>query len=110
MEWVRVASTADLKPGSVIQVEIDEEPIALAQTDDGEYLATTDVCSHEYVLLHDGFLEGPEIECPQHGSKFDMRTGQVINLPATQPIDVYEVKSEGGDIYLRGPHPGAKEQ
>jgi 3-phenylpropionate/trans-cinnamate dioxygenase ferredoxin subunit len=103
MDWVKVATTDDLKPGRVIQVEFDDEPVALAQTEQGEYLATSDICSHEYVLLHDGWLEGEEIECPQHGSRFDMRTGDVRDLPATQPVPIFEVKVEGDEILLRGP-------
>lgn len=99
---MRVASVDDVKPGAVVEVEVDDEPVALANTG-GEFLATSDICSHEYVLLHDGWLEGEEIECPQHGSKFDMRTGKVLNPPATQPIPVYEVKVEGQDVYVRGP-------
>ncbi len=101
-EWERVASVDDVKRGQVIAVEIDDEPVALACTEDSEYLATSDICSHEYVLLHDGFLEGDEIECPAHGSMFSMSTGEVRNLPATQPIPVYDTKIEGNDIYLRG--------
>jgi nitrite reductase/ring-hydroxylating ferredoxin subunit len=100
-EWKRVASIADLKNGQMIQVQLDDEPVVLACTEDGEYLATSDVCSHEYVLLHDGFLEGDEVECPEHGSMFSMRTGEVMNLPATQPIPVYDVKIEAGDIFLK---------
>jgi nitrite reductase/ring-hydroxylating ferredoxin subunit len=101
-DWVRVAAVDDIKPGDVIQVEVDDEPVVVANTG-SEFLATTDICSHEYVLLHDGWLEGETIECPQHGSKFDMRTGEVLNPPATQPISVYEVKVNGSDVYLRGP-------
>lgn len=100
-EWTRAASLVDLKKGKVIAVEVGDEPVALALTENGEYLATSDICSHEYVLLHDGFLEGDEIECPEHGSMFSMRTGEVRNLPATQPISVYDTKVEGNDIYLR---------
>ena len=101
-DWVRVAAVDDIKPGDVIQVEVDDEPVVVANTG-SEFLATTDICSHEYVLLHDGWLEGETIECPQHGSKFDMRTGEVLNPPATQPIPVYEVKVDGQDVYVRGP-------
>jgi 3-phenylpropionate/trans-cinnamate dioxygenase ferredoxin component len=101
-DWVRVAAVDDIKPGDVIQVEVDDEPVVVANTG-SEFLATTDICSHEYVLLHDGWLEGETIECPQHGSKFDMRSGEVLNPPATQPIEVYEVKVEGQDVYVRGP-------
>ena len=101
-DWVRVGAVDDIKPGDVIQVEVDDEPVVVANTG-SEFLATTDICSHEYVLLHDGWLEGETIECPQHGSKFDMRTGEVLNPPATQPILVYEVKVDGTDVYVRGP-------
>lgn len=99
-DWVKVASVADVKPGSVVQVEVDGEPVALANTG-GELLATSDICSHDYVMLHEGWLEGDELECPQHGSKFNMRTGKVLGPPATQPIAPYEVKVQGQDVYLR---------
>ena len=98
-EWVRVASTAAVKPGQVIAVVVGNEEVAIANVD-GEFLAVSDVCSHEYVLLHDGFIEGDEIECPQHGSMFSLRTGEVRNLPATQPIPTYQTKVEGTDIYI----------
>ena len=100
--WVRVAAVDDVKPGDVIEVEVDDEPVVLANTG-SEFLAASDICSHEYVLLHDGWLEGETIECPQHGSKFNMRTGEVLNAPATQPIEVYEAKVDGQDVYVRGP-------
>ncbi len=90
----------DVKPGRVKQVHVDDEPVCLANVD-GEFLAVSDVCSHEYVLLHDGWLEEEDIECPAHGSKFNLRTGAVDNLPATQPIAVYEVKLEGADVFVR---------
>jgi 3-phenylpropionate/trans-cinnamate dioxygenase ferredoxin subunit len=93
---------SDVKPGDVIQVEVDDEPVALANTGD-EFLATSDICSHEYVELSQGWVEGDEIECPQHGSMFNMRTGEVLNPPATQPIPTYEVRVEGQDVYLKGP-------
>jgi len=106
-DWVRVAGVEDVKAGSIIQVEVDGEPVALANTGE-EFLATTDICSHDYVLLHDGWLEDDEIECPQHGSRFNMRTGKVLNPPATQPIAPYETRVEGHDVYVRGPGEDAK--
>jgi 3-phenylpropionate/trans-cinnamate dioxygenase ferredoxin subunit len=99
-DWVRVASVDDVKPGNVLQVEVDGEPVCLANIGD-EFLATTDVCSHEYVMLSGGWLEDDEIECPQHGSRFNMRTGEVLNPPATQPIAPYQTKVEGRDVYVR---------
>ena len=101
-EWVRVAALGDLEPGALKQVEVDLEEVVLANVD-GEILALSDVCSHQYVYLSDGFLEGETVECPQHGSKFSMRTGEVLNPPATQPVATYEVKIEEDGIYLKGP-------
>jgi 3-phenylpropionate/trans-cinnamate dioxygenase ferredoxin subunit len=99
-DWERVGAVGDVKPGQVVQVTAGGEPVALGNVD-GELLAIGDICSHEYVELHGGWLEGDEIECPQHGSKFSMRTGAPRGLPATRPVPAYEVKVEDGDIYVR---------
>ncbi|HVE75183.1 MAG TPA: non-heme iron oxygenase ferredoxin subunit [Actinomycetota bacterium] len=101
-DWVRVAGVSDVKPGAVIQVQVDEEPVALANVD-GELLAVGDICSHEYFLLSDGWVEEDQIECSKHGSLFSLRTGEAINLPAIHPVPVYEVKVEGDDVLLKGP-------
>lgn len=102
MDWARVASVGEVEPGELKGVEFDGQEVLLANVD-GEICATSDVCSHEFVLLHDGWLDEGEVECPQHGSKFDMRTGAVRNLPATEPIPTFEVKVEGDDVLVRGP-------
>ena len=101
-DWVRVASVADVKPGQVTRVVVGKEPVCLGNVE-GEFLAIDDICSHEYVELHEGWLEGDEVECPQHGSKFSMRTGAVRGLPATKPVPAYRVKVDGDDIYVQGP-------
>lgn len=101
-EWVRVSRVDAVKAGTVVQVEVEGEPVCLANTGE-EFLATSDICSHDYVELHDGWLEDDEIECPQHGSRFNMRTGKVLNPPATQSIAPYETKVEGQNVYVRGP-------
>jgi len=98
-EWVKVAEASGFPAGRPVQVEVDGEPLCLARIDD-DFLATTDICSHAYVELSDGELLGDEIECPLHGSKFSMRTGEVRNPPATQPIDIYDVKVEGDHVLV----------
>ena len=100
--WVRVAAVGDLKPGQIMRVTLGRQPICLGNVD-GEFLAIDDICSHEYVELHEGWLEGDEVECPQHGSKFSMRSGAVRGLPATRPVAAFEVKVEGDDVYVRDP-------
>ena len=108
-DWVRVAAAGDVKPGHLAQVLIGREPVCLGNVD-GELLAISDICSHEYIELHEGWLEGDCVECPQHGSRFSMRTGAVSGLPATKPVPAYEVKVEGDDVYVRGPGPAVTDQ
>lgn len=101
-DWTKVAAIDEIKPGEPRRVVVGDDEVVLARVD-GEVMATSDVCSHEYYLLSEGFQEDYEIECPQHGSRFDLRTGAVRNLPATQPIPVYEVRIESNDVLIRGP-------
>lgn len=98
-EWVKVAEAHGFPEGRPVQVEVDGEQVCLARIHD-DFLATTDICSHAYVELSDGELLGDEIECPLHGSRFSMRTGEVRNPPATQPIDIYDVKVEGEHVLV----------
>jgi Rieske Fe-S protein len=66
-----------------------------------ENTSTNNICTHEGGPLADGTLEGYEVECPWHGSKFEVRTGEVKNPPATEPEPTYKVKIEGTDILLK---------
>lgn len=96
---MRVASVDDVKPGEVIQVYVNDEPIALSNVG-GDFFAISDTCSHEYVMLSEGWLDEHDIECPQHGSRFDVRTGAVDGLPATQPVDAFEIKIENNEVFV----------
>jgi nitrite reductase/ring-hydroxylating ferredoxin subunit len=97
--WVRVASTAQVAPGEGLRVEIDDEPVAIWNID-GDFYATTDTCSHEEASLTEGDLWDAVIECPLHGAQFDVRTGDVLSLPAIFPIRTYPVKVENGAVYV----------
>ena len=100
-DFVKVATTADLPPGEIMLVEVDDERIALANVG-GQYYAVTDECTHSGCTLSDGEMEGELIECPCHGSQFDVRTGEVVSPPANEPLTLYSVRIEGNDI-LVGP-------
>ncbi|HLN15188.1 MAG TPA: non-heme iron oxygenase ferredoxin subunit [Acidimicrobiales bacterium] len=92
----------DLKPGEARRFDVDGHRIAVVRIGD-DYYAVGDRCSHEdYSLAEGEVLEDEcEIECPQHGSTFDLRTGQPCTLPATQPVPVYEVDVVGDDVMVR---------
>ena len=89
---------AEVPVGSVIAVDLGgEAEIAVVNTADG-YFAIQDLCSHAEVPLSDGDVEDCTIECYMHGSVFDLRTGQPLNLPATIPVPVYPTRIVGDDL------------
>lgn len=100
MSKCRLLGTEDLKPGSLKRIEIEGIPLCVARLDTGEVYAISDICSHEEVELSEGDLQGYEVECPAHGSRFDVRTGDVSGLPAEEPVKTYAVAIEGEDIYV----------
>ena len=101
-EFVPVAKVGDVPPGEHIRVEVDGEGVLLANVG-GEFYAVLDTCTHEEARLSQGFLMGSRIECPLHGSMFDVKTGDVKGLPATIPLPTFETKVEGDDVYVRLP-------
>ena len=82
------------------KVVVDGEEICLAHAEDGSFYALGDICTHEEYSLSDGELWGLEVECPAHGSRFNLLTGDVTGLPAVVPARTYRVSVEGDDVYV----------
>ena len=99
MAFVKAAKVSDIPPGRIRVVELEEEDVALCNVD-GEIYAVANVCTHDGGPLGDGYLLGDEIECPRHGARFNVRTGEVKSLPAIMPIPTLEVKIEGDEIWM----------
>ena len=73
---------------------------ALFKLEDGVY-CLDNVCSHEYSELSEGMVLDGDVYCPKHGSRFDIRTGAVKDLPATRPVRSFPVTvDEQGDVYI----------
>ena len=91
-EQVTLCQTADLEPGEARRFDVAGYRIALVRIDD-DFYAIGDRCSHEDYSLAGGevWAEDCELECPGHGSTFDLRTGEPCSLPATVPVPVYDV-------------------
>jgi 3-phenylpropionate/trans-cinnamate dioxygenase ferredoxin subunit len=99
MSFVRACATSDLEPGTAIAVSVEGVDVAVVR--DGEdFYAVYDECSHAAIALSEGDVEGDQIECWLHGSRFDLRTGKPTNLPATEPVAIYPVKVEGSDVLV----------
>jgi nitrite reductase/ring-hydroxylating ferredoxin subunit len=92
----------DLACGTSMTVQGDV-PIALFRTDDGEFYATADTCTHEkWSLGEDSDLDGDEVVCPLHMARFDLRTGKPLCFPATVALETFGVEIEDGKVYVAG--------
>lgn len=105
MAEVRLCSVADVAPNSAVLVEADGYRLAVVRVagDDGdEWYAIDDRCSHAEASLAEGevWADDREIECPRHGSTFDLRTGKPLTLPATRPNQTYPVRLDGDDVIV----------
>lgn len=92
-------STAEVDASGLAAVETDAGKIAVASVD-GEYFAFDDTCTHQGCSLSTGSLDGMAVTCPCHGSTFDVTTGDVINGPASRPVEVYMVAVNGQEIEI----------
>ena len=99
-DWVRVAAMADVAEGKAFGVRVGAKEVAIYHLPGGEFCATDNICSHEYALLTEGWLENGCIECPLHAAQFDCRTGKALSAPADEDLQVYQLKIEGDDILV----------
>ena len=96
---VRACAVGDVAPGSALAVEVDGTEVAIVHAE-GRFYAIADECSHAAVPLSEGDVEGCTVECYLHGSRFDLRTGEPLGLPATEPVPVYRCRVEGDDVLV----------
>lgn len=95
----KVGSVDDIAPGEALR--IDTSPlIAVFHSEEGEFYAIDDTCTHQDASLADGWLEDCRVECPLHQSTFDVRTGHVDQPPAKRPVRVHRVVISNGEIFV----------
>ena len=99
MEFVKVASVADLKPSEMKAVNANGKPILLANLE-GSFYAIGNICMHMACTLTNGKLKGEIVECPCHGSQYNVKTGAVVRGPALKPEPKYEAKVENGEVMV----------
>ena len=97
---VAVAKVNEIAVGQFKPVEVKGKRLLICHTPRGFY-AIDDTCTHDDGPLADGWLEGTAIECPRHGARFDVTTGQVLCLPAAVPINSYPVVVEGDNVKVK---------
>jgi 3-phenylpropionate/trans-cinnamate dioxygenase ferredoxin subunit len=95
-----VCNAKDIQVKQALRILIDDYPVAVVRDSMGEIHAIGDTCSHADISLSEGDVEGCMIECWGHGSQFDLRNGQPLQLPAYEPVPVFAVELDGDDVYV----------
>ncbi len=97
---IAVCTLSELPPGEAHRLDV-KPPITVFHTEEGEIYAIDDTCTHQDASLADGWLEGCEVECPLHASRFNLRTGRVDAPPAKLPVRTHEVHIIEDTIYVQ---------
>jgi 3-phenylpropionate/trans-cinnamate dioxygenase ferredoxin subunit len=100
MASVKVCAFDDLVVNQAKRVVVDGVPIAVVRDASDQVFAIGDTCTHGDISLSEGFVEGETIECWAHGSQFSLTSGKPLNLPAYEPVPVFEVEIADGDVLI----------
>jgi len=100
-EFAAVSGVDDLREGEMRAFDVHGTEIAVANVG-GEFLAFDDTCTHMGCSLAEGDLEESTVICPCHGSEFDVRSGEVLQGPAREPVETYETRVEGNNLEVEG--------
>jgi len=99
VEWHPVVKLSELEDEEPEHARVGDTLVCVVRLEDQIY-AINDVCTHEFALLSEGFVEDGEIECPLHQARFDLKTGKCTALPAEEDVASYPVKVEGDQVYV----------
>lgn len=101
---IRVTSAGEIGEGDAIRVDVaitgGPDAIAVFRSDDGNFYAIDDTCTHDDASLADGWVEGTEVECPIHAARFCLLTGKALCLPATRGTTTHRVEVRDGEVWL----------
>ena len=102
MTTITVCTIDELPEGEMRLVEADGRKIGVFHCPGGELRAIEDRCSHDDGPLAEGEFDPTSctVECPRHGSLFDLRTGRPKSLPAYRPVETYDVRVEADEVKL----------
>lgn len=100
-KWVEALPVDEVELEDVVRFDVGERSLAIYRSPDGMLYATDGWCTHEQAHLADGLVLGSLIECPKHNGRFDYRTGEAKRTPACVNLRTYEVRVEGGVIFVK---------
>jgi nitrite reductase/ring-hydroxylating ferredoxin subunit len=95
--FVKAARKSELPENTGTYVEVEGNQLALFNLH-GEIYAIDNSCTHMGGPLSLGPVKEDEVECPWHGSRFDIKTGEVRSFPAKEDVATYQVRVTGDDV------------
>jgi 3-phenylpropionate/trans-cinnamate dioxygenase ferredoxin subunit len=101
-QWIDVAAPVDIPCGGCARADVDGDDVLVVNVD-GSFYAIDNICSHDYAELSDGAFTGREVECPLHGARFDVTTGEALCAPAYEDLRTYEVRLHEGMVQVKAP-------
>jgi 3-phenylpropionate/trans-cinnamate dioxygenase ferredoxin subunit len=99
-EFYFAANADDVPDGSMKLVEVDDRLVILFHRG-SQFYCIDDVCTHDGGTLSTGTCHDYVITCPRHGAEFDIRTGEPLCMPATEPTASHTVKLDDGKLFVR---------
>jgi 3-phenylpropionate/trans-cinnamate dioxygenase ferredoxin subunit len=99
-DWEKIAGADEVAPGGRKSVVVDELPALLVRIGE-EYFCIEDTCTHDGQAMTNGPIDDCQITCPRHGARFDLRTGEALCMPATEPIQTFQLDFRSDGIYAR---------
>ncbi|RWI08725.1 non-heme iron oxygenase ferredoxin subunit [Mesorhizobium sp.] len=99
-DWITVADADAIGEQEVMCVTLGDLNLALYRVCADEWYCTDNLCTHGNAMLHEGWLEDCSIECPLHGGRFDVRTGEPLSEPAQEPLSTYPVRVILGQVQV----------
>lgn len=97
MSFRRISSESDLVLNQIKVINLTGLMIGIVKTNEGIF-AFEDICTHDGETISEGSLDGCKLTCPRHSAEFDLRTGEVLCMPATEPLPVYPIRVENGNV------------
>lgn len=95
-----VCRVGDVPVGGMYPVDLEGLPPIVVFNLDGEYYATSNICTHAVARLSDGFFEDGQIECPLHSGCFDVKTGEATEFPCEIPLQTFKVEVDGDNLVV----------
>ncbi len=99
LTYYPICTVDDLPPGERLFIELDDEAVVIFNIA-GDFYAIADVCTHDMGPLGEGEVEDHQVICPRHGARFDIRTGEVLTLPAVKGVASYPVRVKDGMVEI----------